>query len=60
MSQFESIRTARVKGESAFAVLDDALEVTEVVKLKDAGQIHEIRALSGDRAHNGIECPFRG
>jgi hypothetical protein len=60
MSQFESVRTARARGQSAFAVMDDALDVVEVVMLRGAGQIHEIRALSGDRAHNGIDCPFRG
>lgn len=60
MSQFARVRSARTKGESAFAVLDDALKVRDMVTLKDTGPMHEIRALVGDRAHNGIECPFRG
>lgn len=60
MSQFSRVRIARAKGKSAFAVLNNALEVRKIVTLKDTGQVHEIRALAGDRAHNGIKCPFEG
>lgn len=60
LSKFHYIRDKRIKGDSAFMVLDNNLQIKETIILKDAGQVYEIRALKGDRAHNGIDCPFQG
>lgn len=50
----------RSKGDSAILVLDDALKQQDLIILNDTGQIHDVRALTDDKAHNGISCPFKG
>lgn len=47
-------RDRRVEGGSAFLVMDSNLNQLELVSLEGTGQLCEIRALEGDRAHNGI------
>ena len=60
MSKFIAVRSARIKGESAFMVLDDNLNAMQITVLENTGEVYEIRALKGDKAHNGIDCPFQG
>lgn len=56
----ESIVTSREdrrKGDSSVLILDNDLQVVEIIKLKGTGQLHDIRLLSKDKAHNGLDCP---
>ena len=60
MSLNRRVRKERAKGDAAVMVLDGQWQERGIITLQDVGQIHEVRALRGDRAHNGIDCPFRG
>jgi len=48
-------RNKRSEGNSRFMILDSDFQLLELVELEDTGQLCDIRALSGDRAHNGID-----
>jgi len=48
-------RDQRSEGDSAFLILDNDLNQLELVHLEGTGQLCEIRALEGDKAHNGID-----
>jgi len=53
-----SERDHRAKGDAEVLVLDGRFHVLTGISIRDAGQIHDIRALKGDRAHNGLDCPL--
>ncbi|NIP85355.1 MAG: hypothetical protein GTO03_07255 [Planctomycetales bacterium] len=48
------------ENDSAVLVLDDDLVEVGRIELQGTGQLCEVRALDGDRAHNRLPCPFRG
>ena len=52
-----SPREKRVEGGSAILVMDSDLNQLGFVQLEGTGQLCEIRALEGDKAHNGTNCP---
>lgn len=51
-------RADRPHGSAKILVLDSGLQLVDSIPLKDVGQLHEIRALKGDRAHNGLPFPW--
>lgn len=53
-------RDRRADGHSQVVVMDDDLRVVERVQLRDTGQLHAVRLLDGDRAHNGLPFPGEG
>jgi hypothetical protein len=52
-----AVRGDRAKGDGSVVVLDDGFGKVDEIVIKDCGQVHEVRALKGDRAHNGLDCP---
>jgi len=55
-----AVREKRGEGDAAVVVMDNDFRTLDVVPLKDAGGVNEIRAIDGpDLAHNQIECPFK-
>lgn len=53
-----AVREDRRKGDSSVLILDNDLQIVDIIRLKDTGQIHEIRLLKNDRAHNNLDCPI--
>lgn len=51
-------REHRGEGDSCIYMLDNRLDLLDVIELHDTGQILEVRALTGDLAHNGLDCPY--
>jgi len=60
VSKHNKLRENRASGESAILVLDDNLNQENLIILNDTGQVHDVRAMVDDKAHNGIDCPFKG
>ncbi|HUW08967.1 MAG TPA: hypothetical protein VM537_04515 [Anaerolineae bacterium] len=50
-------RDKRRDGDSAVLVTGDDLVISDIVNLKDTGQLGSVRLLDGDRAHNGLPFP---
>lgn len=50
-------RQDRAEGDGEVLVLDNRFQVATSIHIPGAGQVHDIRALRGDWAHNGLECP---
>jgi hypothetical protein len=48
-------RKDRSRGDSSIFVLDNGIRVVSRIHLGGTGQLCDIRALEGDRAHNGID-----
>jgi hypothetical protein len=51
------VKEVRGEGDAEILFLDENLRLEDVIVLPDAGQLHDIRLLEGDRAHNGLDCP---
>lgn len=53
-------RDERVYGDSDILVLDNEYRIIDTIKLKDTGQIHDIRIVNGpDLAHNGVVLNYQ-
>lgn len=50
-------RKRRTDGNAEVLVLDNRFRVLTRISIPGAGQVHDIRALRGDWAHNGLPCP---
>jgi len=59
LSLYRPAREDRTSGDGMVWALDDNLQKVDELVIPGAGQIHEVRALVGDRAHNGLQCPIR-
>jgi len=52
-------RQRRREGMGEVLALDDEFRLLGTARLGDAGQVYEVRALDGDKAHNRLSCPWR-
>jgi len=48
-------REKRDFGDARVLILDNDLKLIDTIELVDTGQIHDIRVINGDLAHNGID-----
>jgi len=55
MSQWVDFRGDRCTGDAIVAVLDNDLKEVDRIEIKDASPVCELRLLSGDLAHNGVD-----
>lgn len=53
-----SVREDRRKGDSKVIILDNELKIIDTINLVGTGQLHDIRLLSNDKSHNGLDCPM--
>jgi hypothetical protein len=52
-----SERPDRRKGNSNIIILNNSYQVKDIIELRDSGQLHDIRLLKNDFAHNSLDCP---
>lgn len=51
------LRHERENGDGHVLLFDDGWKQVDRITLPGAGQVHEVRLLEGDRAHNGLPFP---